>query len=164
MRNWRKQILIFVVSLTFIIFAGCSDPYTAGAAGAGGGFALSETFKGAKADLQKREDILIESWNLGIEQGADIETLDQLQREIEGTRIAREITETGEKIWQVDWKDPQEAGSVVGLIATSILAYLNRRKLKTVLAGVQKFEGTQPPEIAGKLHDAIRSKSAKMPT
>lgn len=164
MRYWKNIMLIFVTIVAITLFAGCSNPYTAGAAGAGGSFALSETFKGAKADLQKREDILIESWNLGIEQGADIETLDQLQREIEQVRSAREGVEAGETLLSIDWNDPKEVGGGVGLVVATILAYINRRKLKTVLMGVQKFQGTHDPQIAGELHNAIKAKSAKLPT
>lgn len=157
----RKVILITTI---LFLFTGCQSPALTATGGAVAGFAASETFKGAKADLQKREDALVQAWNLGIEQGVDIETLDQLQKEIEQTRIIRESVETGETLLSVDWSNPKEAGASIGLVAATILAYLNRRKLKNVMAGVHKFEGSHDSKLAEELHNDIKGKCAKLPS
>lgn len=160
-----RKLIVFVVCSILILFNfGCGSEYAAAGAGAGGGFALSETFKGAKVDLERQETILIEAWNLGVEQGADLETLAQLEEQIVNIQAAKSGVVVGESLFQVDWNDPQEVGGSVGLIVASILYYLNRKKLSRVMQGVNKFNGTHDPALAKELVSAIKSKSAELPT
>lgn len=160
----RKLKIAIVCLLLLGLSAGCGSEYVAGAAGAGGGFALSETFKGAKVDLDRREAALVEAYNVGVEQGAEAETLEEIKREIADTRSIREGVETGETLLSIDWNNPKEVGGGIGVLVSSILLILKRRQLNNVMAGVHKFEGTHDAKTAAELHSAIVGKSVKLPS
>jgi len=165
----RNVLLIFIVLATLILsISGCSSPIAAGGAGVGIGAALQHTITGAKADLAAREQKLIATYNEGVAIGMKQEELDVIEQQIRDTQLAKETVDTGEQLFGIDWSDPKETGGAIGILTSLALLWFNRRKLKTTTKelvgkteGINKFCGTSPPEVAGKLHDIVKDKLAQ---
>jgi len=160
----RKWILTIVLVLGFA--AGCTSPAVTATGGAAAGFAASETIKGAKADLARREAELIDLYNEGVEHGAEQETLDDIEKQIRFVQYTRSGVETGEHFLSVDWTDPKQTGGAIGLAVTTLLTILTSRKLsktrKTLVGrdeAIDKFCGTHLPKVAGELHDTVKEKT-----
>jgi len=160
MKKWILTMILLGLA------AGCTSPAVTATGGVAAGFAASETVKGAKADLARREAELIDFYNEGVEHGAEQEALDEIERQIRFVQYTRSGIETGEQFLGVDWTDPKQTGGAIGLAITTLLTILAGRKLnqtRKVLAGkdegIDKFCGTHSPEVAGELHDIVKEKT-----
>jgi hypothetical protein len=160
-----KRIIV-LSAVVLLFFTGCGEPMSNIGLGAGLGAAVSNTIGGAKADLEKREEILVEIYNQGVEDGAAVETLEGLKQQINDTRLAKQTVETGEALLGVDWSDPKQTGGAIGLLTMTVLGWFNRKKLLSVTAdlkgkdaAIQKFEGTSEPAVASKLHEMVKEKT-----
>jgi len=65
MKKWILTMILLGLA------AGCTSPAVTATGGVAAGFAASETVKGAKADLARREAELIDFYNEGVEHGAE---------------------------------------------------------------------------------------------
>lgn len=164
----------WLISIVFVLFmaAGCTDALLVGGGVAAGG-ALSNTLQGAEKDLEAREQKLIEAYNQGVEQGASVETLDQLEQAIYDTRQARKTTSGGKRLLDIDWNDPTQVGTGITLIGTLAYGWLKRKELAKGMkdltrtkkknegleAGINKFCGTHDKQVAGELHDTVKEKT-----
>jgi len=157
-RRMKKVLLFMILSLFFV--PGCGDALLIGSGVAGAGL-LANTLEGAKRDAEIREQYLIDLYNQGVKDGASVETLEGLKQKIRDTQLTKETVETGEGLLRIDWSDPKEVGGAMGAITALFLAWMNRKKKKGIEArdsAIAKFEGMSSPEIAGQLHDIVKSK------
>ncbi len=118
---------ILVIAILFV--AGCGSPLLDVGSGIVAGGALSNTMTGAEKDSEARETKLIELYNKGVEDGAQKEYLDQIEKKIYDTRLTKQTLSTGKKLFSVDWQDPKAAGGGITLIATLIYGYVKRKEL-----------------------------------
>lgn len=151
---------ILVIAILFV--AGCGSPLLDVGSGVAIGGALSNTITGAEKDLEARETKLIELYNKGVEDGAQEEYLDQIEKKIYDTRLGKQTLSTGKELLGVDWKDPTEAGSAIGLIGTLAYAFIKRKELlavgkkyKSHKQGAAKFMRENNDGTGKKLYDNI---------
>lgn len=125
-----KTLLFCLLCSVFCLLpAGCGAEVTAGGVGLGVGAGLSNTFAGLQADLEQREQELIDRYNALHDAGAQAEELADVQRQLEQTVQLRQGVETTEHLLGVDWSDPTAAGTGIGAIATLAWSILSKRKL-----------------------------------
>lgn len=161
----RTLTTITTIVIVLLFTTGCGSELSTGAAGAGIGAMLQNTILGAEKDLEVRELALVDAYNKGIEMGMEQESLDAIEKEIERTRLMRGGVEVSKKFLGVDWSNPQQTSmAFASLIELGLIVYGGNKLRKTgkrlrgTEAGVNKFCGTHPPEIAGELHDTVKAK------
>lgn len=167
----KKVLLIFTVLfvLSLGLTAGCGEAAAIGAAGFGAGFLGSETLKGFEADLDKREAELIAAYNKGVESGAEKETLDQIEKELQRTRQIKEGTGVVKTVLGVDWSKPKEAAGAIALITQLGVAIFLEEKLRkrnkshsALKKGVNKTLAESEPEVAAKLYSNVGAERNKL--
>jgi hypothetical protein len=124
--------LIFCIGISLAVFIwlpGCGAEVTAGGVGLGVGAGLSETFAGMQADLERREQELIDRYNALHAAGATAEDLADVERQLEQTVQLRQGVQTGEHLLGVDWTDPATAGGAIGMVAALAWSIFSKRKL-----------------------------------
>lgn len=151
---------------SILLLSGCGSELTAGGAGLGAGIFGSKTLEGIEADLEKQKQVMINRYNRMVDAGATAEDLADLRRGIEKMEYLQQGAKTTKTLLGIDWSDPAEAGSGIGLVATLAYAILNKRKLKKnqrkltkTLAGVNEFKSTHEPNISGELENCMAKKS-----
>ncbi len=151
---------ILVIAILFV--AGCGSPLLDVGTGIGIGGALSNTVTGAEKDLEVREAKLIELYNKGVEDGAQEEYLDQIEKKIYDTRLGKQTLSTGKELLGIDWKDPKQTGGGISLIASLAYAYYKRKdllamskKYKSHKQGAAKFMRENNDGTGKKLYDNI---------
>lgn len=160
MKNW---ILTICLPLALLV-GGCTEALLLGG-GAAAGAAWQNTAAGIDKDLEVKEQALVVAYNTGVEQGAEQETLDQIEQDIKDTRLTHQTLDTGKGLLDVDWSDSKDVGGAVGGLAALAMLWMRRKdKRKTVAleAGISKFEGTSDPATAAKLHDIVKAKTANL--
>lgn len=159
----KRVILTLCVLCALCGLSGCGAEVTAGGVGLGVGAGLSNTFAGLQADLERREQELIDRYNAMHEAGAKAEDLAQVERQIEQTVQLRQGVQTGEHLLGVDWRDPQQAGPAIGLIGTLAWSLFSRRKIgqKYVAAKAGQAQlKMRNPEAERELYALIGSERA----
>lgn len=126
-----------LILLLSAILAGCGSELVAGGAGLAGGFSASETIKGMKADLDKRESALVAQYNELVTTSARAEDIAEVKQQIYDTQLMRQGVTTAEGVAKTNWNDPAAAGGAIGTIAMLGYALLNRKKLINTMAGVK---------------------------
>lgn len=157
---------ILVIAILFV--AGCGSPLLDVGSGIAVGGALSNTMTGAKKDLEIREAKLIELYNKGVEDGAQKEYLDQIEKEIYDTRLGKQTLSTGKELLGIDWQDPKEAGGAISLIATLAYGFVKRKSLiemgkkyKSHKQGAAKFMRENNDGTGKKLYENIAEARTK---
>lgn len=157
-----KTIFAIVLLLVAGLIGGCGSELANIGGGIAVGGALSNTMAGAERDLEIREAKLIEFYNQGVEDGAQKEYLDQIEKDIYDTRLGKQTLSTGKTLLGIDWKDPKEAGGAIGLIGTLAYAYIKRKdlikvgkKYKSHKQGAAKFMRENNDGTGKKLYDNI---------
>lgn len=165
-------MLCAILTLGALVFAGgCGSELANFGAGAITGGALSETFKGAEADLERAKQAKIAEHEAALEKLANTtneveklaltakvkaleKTIENLQLSQEGVQLAREGT-------KVNWSDPEAVGGYGGTVLASLLALYFRKKGNK---SEQKYQAHKQgaakimidkPEIAPILYAAI---------
>ena len=156
-----KTLIVIVLLLVVGITGGCGSEAANIGLGAAVGGALSNTMTGAEKDLEAREAKLIELYNKGVEDGAQREYLDQIEKDIYDTRLGKQTLSTGKELLGVDWSKPKEAGGAISLIATLAYGFLKRKdllamskKYKSHKQGTEKFS-RKNPEKAAEIYDDV---------
>lgn len=164
-----RTTLIIVSACCLIWFAGCES--TAGnlAAGAAAGFAGSETYKGAQADLAKKKAEAIEAYNLGVEQGAEVQTLEQLKRQIDILTLTQEGLRQAATVASTDWNNPLESQETIlglwGLLGTVVSGWLFKKKgtaeaaVREITRAVDVAKARLEAEPKAVLKEALRAES-----
>lgn len=152
---------ILVIAILFV--AGCGSPLLDVGSGIVAGGALSNTITGAEKDLEAREAKLIELYNKGVEDGAQEEYLDQIEKKIYDTRLGKQTLSIGKELLGVDWKDPKEVGGAMTLIATLVYGYIKRKDLLCMTKknaglekGLNRVKGEAEPQLAKSIHDTMK--------
>lgn len=143
----KKLFIIGILALGVLVSAGgCGSPLANLGGGLAAGGALSHTMAGVEKDLEARETKLVELYNQGVEDGAQKEYLDQIEKEIYDTRLGKQTFKAGKQLFSVDWQNPKEAGGAVSSIALLIYGYIKRKELlgmtkkyKSHKQGAEKF-------------------------
>ena len=142
----RKLIVTMLVLGVLVFAGGCGSSLANIGGGIAAGGALSHTMTGMEKDLEVREAKLIELYNKGIEDGAQKEYLNQIEKDIYDTRLSRQTLKTGKQLFSVDWQDPKQTGGAIGSIAMLAYGYIKRKQLldmtkryKSHKQGAEKF-------------------------
>lgn len=162
-QKMKKQMLWAILALGVLVFVGgCGSSLLDVGGGMALGSALSNTMTGAEKDLEAREAKLIELYNKGVEDGAQKEYLDQIEKEIYDTRLGKQTLQTGKQLLGIDWKDPKETGGAIGGIAALAYAYIKRKdlvsmtkKYKSHKQGAEKFMRENNNDTGTKLYQDI---------
>ncbi len=152
-----------VLLVMMLLCGGCGSELANFGGGIVAGGALSNTMTGAEKDLEAREAKLIELYNKGVEDGAQREYLDQIEKDIYDTRLGKQTLSTGKKLLSVDWQDPKAASGGISLIATLAYAYYKRKDLLAMTKkntglekGLNRVKGEAEPELAKRIHDVMK--------
>ncbi len=163
-----RTLFILAILLVAGITGGCGSELANIGGGIVAGGALSNTITGAEKDLETREAKLIELYNKGVEDGAQKEYLDQIEKDIYDTRLGRQTLSTGKELLGIDWKDPKETGGAIGLIATLAYGYIKRKELLDIgkkysaaKVGMDKFRNENPEKAAELYNDVGEARKAK---
>ena len=142
-----RTFIVTILALGVLVFVGgCGSSLANIGGGIAAGGALSHTMTGIEKDLEVRETKLIELYNKGIEDGAQKEYLDQIEKDIYDTRLSKQTLKTGKQLFSVDWQDPKQTGGAIGSIAMLAYGYIKRKQLldmtkryKSHKQGAEKF-------------------------
>jgi hypothetical protein len=168
-----KRILI--ISIACLFFAGCSTGTGAFAGGAATGAALSNTFAGAKADLNARQEALLaeqaeivarlESSNDDAEKAMLEAQNAALKKKLELVVSAQAGIEMAEKAVGTDWTDLNQTSPWILSVAAAAFAALTQKKktsvsnlLKAINEGVEKYKAQAQPADAQKLYEAVKER------
>jgi len=151
-----KVLLISVILMAVTLIGGCGPETAAAGGGLLGGFAASETLKGMQADLELRQQALIDRYNELVEAGADAETIEQLKQQIEDMVRLRQTADLAKQALETDWTDPAAVGGTIGAIAVLAASlagnFIQKRKgdlmKKTTKAIVKGIEAAEVEEKA----------------
>ena len=161
----RARTLI-VIAVLFC--GGCGSELANIGGGIVAGGALSHTMTGAEKDLEVREAKLIELYNQGVEDGAQKEYLDQIEKDIYDTRLGKQTVKAGKEFLGIDWGNPKEAGGSIGTIAALAYAYIKRKdligmtnKYSAAKTGMDKFRNENPEKAAELYNDVGEARKAK---
>ena len=124
-------VLVFAAAL---IVGGCSGD-TATGAGLGGGVSelLRETFAGAEKDIARRKEQLIVAYNKGVETGASVEELSEIENKIDDMVLVEKGADTGKKILGVDVSKPETVGlAATGLFELGLLIFGGKKLSNTM--------------------------------
>jgi hypothetical protein len=168
----KAKVLVWLVTLALVLSAGgCGSGSGSAGAGTVAGFLGSEAYQGAKKDLQKKEQELVELYNAGVEAGEQAETLEQIEQKIRYIQYVRAALESGESAAGMDWNDPQEVGGWVGALGVLVYSVLNKRKLgitekkyKAHKRGAAEFMKGHDKKLAEELYAAIGAERARIAT
>jgi hypothetical protein len=170
-----KRILIVSVMCLFI--AGCSTGTGTFAGGAASGAALTQTFAGAKADLDAKQKALL------TEQAAIVAKLEAsnddaektmleaqnaaLKKKLELVATAQAGIETAEKAVATDWTDLNQTSPwILSAIMAGLTVFTQKKKtsisnlLKAVNEGVEKYKAQAQPAEAQKLYEDVKERKA----
>ena len=159
----KKLMLWAILASGMLVFAGgCGSPLLNMGGGMAAGSVLSNTMTGLEKDLEVRETKLIELYNKGVEDGAQKEYLDQIEKEIYDTRLGKQTVATGKQLLGIDWQDPKETSGAIGSIALLAYGYIKRKQLldmakkyKSHKQGAAKFMRKNNDEAGKKLYGNI---------
>ena len=158
-----KTLIVIESLIVLLLVAGCGSSLLDVGSGIVAGGALSNTMAGAEKDLEAREAKLIELYNKGVEDGAQEEYLDQIEKKIYDTRLGKQTLSTGKKLFSVDWQDPKAAGGGISLIASLAYAYYKRKDLLVMTKrntglekGINRVKGEAEPQLAKSIHDTMK--------
>lgn len=145
-----KKLIVLLAGLLLSV-GGCGSPLLDIGGGVAAGSLLSNTMTGMEKDLEVKEAKLIELYNKGVEDGAQKESLDQIEKDIYDTRLAKQTVKTGKELLGVDWNDPKETGGAIFSIGALAYAYIKRRgmaemskKYKSHKQGEDRFKINNP--------------------
>lgn len=165
----KNVIVVAILTLGVLVIAGgCGSPLLNMGGGMAAGGALSNTMTGLEKDLDAREAKLIELYNKGVEDGAQKEYLDQIEKDIYDTRLGKQTVATGKQLLGIDWKDPKETSGAIGGIAALAYAWFKRKELREVAKkykshkqGAEKFMRENNDGIGQKLYQDIGEARAR---
>lgn len=158
-----KKLIVMLLALGVLVIAGgCGSSLLDVGGGMAAGGALSNTITGAEKDLEVREAKLIELYNKGVEDGAQKEYLEQIEKEIYDTRLGKQTLDTGKQLLGIDWKNPKQTGGAIGLVSTLLYGYIKRKdllemtkKYKSHKQGAEKFMRENNNNTGQKLYQDI---------
>lgn len=157
-----KTLIVLAILLVAGFTGGCGSELANIGGGIAAGGALSHTMSGVEKDLEVREAKLIELYNKGVEDGAQKEYLDQIEKDIYDTRLGKQTLSTGKQLLGIDWKDPKETSGAIGGIAALVYAYIKRKdlvnmskKYKSHKQGAAKFMRENNDGTGQKLYQNI---------
>jgi hypothetical protein len=163
-----RTILVIALLLVAGFTSGCGSELANIGGGIVAGGALSYTMTGAEKDLEVREAKLIELYNKGVEDGAQKEYLDQIEKDIYDTRLGKQTLSTGKELLGIDWQKPKEAAGAISLIATLAYGYIKRKdligmtnKYSAAKVGMDKFRNENPEKAAELYNDVGEARKAK---
>ena len=152
-----------LIVIVLLLVAGCGSPLLDVGSGVAIGGALSNTMTGAEKDLEAREAKLIELYNKGVEDGAQREYLDQIEKDIYDTRLGKQAVKTGKELFGIDWQNPKEAGGAISSIALLVYGFIKRKDLLAMTKknaglekGINRVKGEAEPTLAKTIHDTIK--------
>ena len=158
----KKLIVTILVLIMLVFIGGCGSSLANIGGGIAAGGALSHTMTGMEKDLEIRKAKLIELYNKGIDDGAQKEYLDQIEKEIYDTRLSKQTLKTGKQLFSVDWQDPKQTGGAIGSIAMLAYGYIKRKQLldmtkryKSHKQGAEKFMRENNDGTGQKLYEDI---------
>lgn len=166
---------IFIISITCLFFAGCSTGAGAFAGGAATGAALTNTFAGAKADLNARQQALLaeqaeivaklEASNDDAEKTVLEAQNAALKKKLELVEAAQAGIKTAQKAVETDWTDPAQTAPWILSAVVAAFGIITQKKktsiatmLKAVNEGVEKFKAQAQPADAQKLYEAVKER------
>lgn len=159
--------ILFVIAL-LLVASGCGSELANIGGGIVAGGALSHTMTGVEKDLEVREAKLIELYNKGVEDGAQKEYLDQIEKDIYDTRLGKQTVKAGKEFLGIDWGNPKEAGGSIGTLAALAYAYIKRKdligmtnKYSAAKVGMDKFRNENPDKAAELYKDVGEARKAK---
>ncbi len=157
-----------VLIVMMLLCGGCGSELANIGGGIVAGGALSNTITGAEKDLEAREAKLIELYNKGVEDGAQKEYLDQIEKDIYDVRLGKQTLSTGKELLGIDWQNPKEAGGAISLIATLAYGFIKRKdliamgnKYSAAKIGMDKFRNENPDKAAELYNDVGEARKAK---
>lgn len=152
---------IFIISFVCVIMAvgsfGCASSAGTAGAGAAGGFALSNMFAGAKEDISNQQAQLQAAYDAGVKSGADKAELDKLQQRITDLELAKQMVETGEGLFGVNWNDPKQAGAGIGSIFAVLWGWSNRKKLRFLTESLNDKAAAAAPDEGTAVRTVVKS-------
>ena len=158
----KTSIVTILVLIMLVFVGGCGSSLANIGGGIAAGGALSHTMTGMEKDLEVREAKLIELYNKGIEDGAQKEYLDQIEKDIYDTQLSRQTLKTGKQLFSVNWQDPKQTGGAIGSIAMLAYGYIKRKQLldmtkryKSHKQGAEKFMRENNDGTGQKLYEDI---------
>ena len=130
---------------------GCSPELAAGGIGLAGGLATSKTIQGIEADLEEREQALIDRYNQAVEAGAKADVLDSIEDEInntvrlqQGVQAAVNVAEAVKDAASGEGGQAERYGPIAALIASLAVNIFQKRKgdimtktTKAIVKGVE---------------------------
>lgn len=179
-RNIVKWLYVTVIcvllSVPILSISGCWEEAAAGFAS--GAITTQTLLKQAEEDLAENIQAVNEAnarLKILREETEDIEEKAQITKMItENEKLkdslikGKEGTQLGQQAAKTDWSNPAQV-STFGALAISVLMnwFQNKKnngqskELLGLNKGIQRFEGTHPAEVAGELHDAVKTESRK---
>lgn len=163
-----KKLIVMAILGVLIFAGGCGSELANIGGGIATGGVLSHTMTGMEKDLEVREAKLIELYNKGIEDGAQKEYLDQIEKDIYDTRLGKQTIKAGKEFLGIDWGNPKEAGGSIGTIAALAYAYIKRKdlvgmtnKYSAAKTGMDKFRNENPDKAVELYNDVGEARKAK---
>ena len=175
----KKSILLLsCLVMMMMMMSGCSTGAGTFAGGAAAGAALRNTFTGAKADLQAKQDRLLEEQAMIVAklaasndeaEKALLEAQNAaLKKKIETVEIGKSGITLTEKAVNTDWTDPDQSAPWVLSAGSLLLAYiLNKKKItlasgvKALSEGIEKYKAQAQPAEAEKLYADVAERKLK---
>ena len=175
--KWLYVVVICgLLSVPVLTVTGCWEQFA-------GGFAAGAIT--TESLLSQAEEDLVENIQLISDKNAELKLLlAETDDAVEKLRITKMITENeklkdslvkgkegiglGQQAAKTDWSDPAQVSTFGALAISVLMNWLQNKKngsqgkeLLGLNKGVQRFEGTHSAEIAGDLHDAVKTELRK---
>lgn len=169
-------VICGLLSVPVLTISGCWEEAAAGFAS--GAITTQSLLRQAEEDLAENIQAVNEAnarLKILREETGDIEEKARITKMIaenenlkDSLTKGKEGTQLGQQAAKTDWSDPAQV-STFGALAISVLMnwFQNKKngsqgkELLGLNNGIQRFEGTHTPEIAGELHNVVKNESRK---
>ena len=163
-----KVTFITAIMALILFSTGCGSELTAAGGGLLGGIAASDTVKGIEADLERREQALIDRYNTALEAGAKADVLDAIEEDInktvslqQGLQAAKDVVGV---IDETSGGSAGQYGAIAAIIASIGLNLFQKRKgdvmkktTRAIVKGIEAAETETKPNPTNPVKVAIKS-------
>lgn len=164
----KTKLFCFLFTVFCILpLSGCGPEVTAGGIGLAGGFAASETIKGIEADLEAREQALIERYNAALEAGAKADVLDKIEGDINQTVLLQQGAQAAHDVAEIVADGPGSAetyGAIAAIIASLGFNIFQKRKgdimkktTRAIVKGIEAAEEEKKPNPTNPVKVAVKT-------